>query len=230
MFNDEFIKDENIVISKPLSILDQSAHEPDVCMDNHQSAWVVWSERRRDGDMIRTRRFDDEGFGDILDCSTQQGVEFQPAIISLEREEKLLAWVAFRDGNWCIVTRHLQDKQLGDERIIYSNQEGIFRPRLQKGKNGEAWLVCETVLGGKSRLMVSHTQNGSWSEFTQLSTPDASCYRPSLTLGPGDGIWSAYDCYHDGHYQVFVQRLDQPTEPVPVTDNGKASLYIRFIR
>jgi hypothetical protein len=226
MFNDEIIRDDDIVISKPYLISDHTAHEPDLCLDDHDTIWVTWSERRRSGDLIRIRCIDKNGMGDILDCSTRQGVEFQPAVISLEGEEKLVTWVAYRAGKWCLVVRELHHDRLGDEEVLYSNQEGIFHPRLQKDPNGEAWLVFEAAHGGKLHLMVNHTQNGQWGAFTSLSTQDAACCRPSLSPGPGDGIWAAYDCYGDGHYQVFVQRLDQPAAPIRITDNGYQNLPV----
>ena len=53
--------------------------------------------------------------------------------------------------------------------------------------------------------------------FRKIQTPEGPCSRPAVALGPGGGLWVAYDCYRNGHFQVFVQRLDVPSRPVPVT-------------
>lgn len=224
MFEELIINEKDIRISKPCVISDQAAHEPDVCMDGPNSVWVAWTERRQSGDLIRTRRIKDSDVGEIIDISSQRGIEYQPAILTLPDKDKFILWAAVRDGRYCLVSRKLGDNRLGDEEILFRNEEGIFHPRMQLDRYGDTWLIFEAIHEKKPRLMTCRNRGGAWLDFNQIQTPDAPCYRPSLSPGPGDGMWVSYDCYFDGHYQVYIQRLDQPSDPIPVTVNGYQNL------
>jgi len=224
MFDETLIHENGFRFSSPEPVTDQTAMEPDVALDIDGTLWVVWSERRRSGDIIRLRRYDEQGASQILDCSTAQGVEFQPAIVIPNVGTVQLVWVAFRDESWCLATRQIYGDQLGDEQILISHPEGLFHPRMVAGNDGECWLVFEQVEQQCPRLMVCHTENGGWTKPIPVPTPDAPCYRPSLTVRPDNGIWMSYDSYFDSHYHVFLQRLDQPCEPLAVTTNSYQNL------
>ena len=224
MFNAEIISDKHILVSKPQLIADKSAMEPDVCIDSGNTLTVVWSERQRSGDSIRLRNYENNDPGEILTCSSEQGVEFQPVIVCLPKDKKIVVWVAHRNQKWHLISRKLHNDHLEDEVILSSNRDGFFHPRLLSDRSGEVWLVCETINGKRPRLLVNHTEDGVWAKFNLLQTPAAPCYRPSLAQGPGDTTWVAYDAYQGGSYQVYIQRLDQPSKPILVTDNEYQNL------
>jgi hypothetical protein len=225
MFDKVLIKSDQFCLSTPEIVTDQSAQEPDVVLDAQNTLWVVWSERQRAGDIIRLRSYqEDQEAGPIIDCSTTPGVEFQPVAVCQPDGIIRLVWVAFRDQSWHLISRALQDGILSDEQIITSHPDGLFHPRLVIGPDRNCWLAFEKVEQQRPRLMVSHTQNDRWGPPAPVATPDAACYRPSLVSGLDQGVWMAYDAYLDGAYQVYLQRIDQPSEPVAVTENGYQNL------
>lgn len=222
---EEFIiYEKDIRISKPWVISDQAAHEPDVCLEGPNQVWVVWADRSRSGDLIRARLYHDSKAGEIIDIGSRRGIEYQPVILALPVGIKIFLWAAVRDGRYCLVSRKLVGDLLEEEEVLFDNHDGIFHPRMLKDRNGDLWLSFEAVQGKKPRLMVCRSQGGKWMEAIDVKTPDMPCYRPSLSVGPGDGVWVSYDCYGNGHYQVFIQRLDQSSEPIPVTQNGYHNL------
>lgn len=221
MLEEIMIDEKAFRLSCPETITDQTAMEPDVALDSSGALWVIWSERRRSGDIIRLCRY---GSDSILAFSTVAGVEFQPAIVCQPGDILRAVWVAHRDGQWHLVTRTARDGRLGDEYLVESHPAGLFHPRLVTGPDGRCWLVYERVEGQRTRIIARFLDNDAWSDPVPLATPGGSCYRPSLAIGPENGIWMAFDVYHDGHYQVFLQRIDQPSDPISVTHNGYHNL------
>ncbi len=223
MVEKALIQGKDFELSHPVIVNDQTAHEPDIAVAADGTVWIVWSERRRTGDLIRLRSYHDGMAGAILDCSARQGIEFQPAIACVE-DAVHLAWTAFRDGRWHLVTCTRRDDAFGDERIVISAPEGIFRPALLAADNGDCWLICEVIEHRSPRLMICRRHGDRWGDPAPLSGPTAPCYRPSLAQGPGHGIWASYDAYQDGHYSVFLQRIDADSGPLLVTANGYHNL------
>lgn len=224
MFDETLIQEENFRLSTPYTITDQSAHEPNLCVDVKGTVWVAWSEQRRNGDLIRVRSYHASNSGEILNCSEELGVEFQPTIAALPDGTILVAWIAYRAQAWRLILRQIDGGHVGDEQVLASYREGAFRPCLLVDRDGIAWLALEAIQQGQPRLMACHTADGRWSDIDQVPTPDAPCYRPSLSLGPDASVWIAYDVYRDGHYQVYIQQLDRISDPVLVTDNGYHNL------
>jgi hypothetical protein len=155
----------------------------------------------------------------MIDCSTTPGVEFQPAVVCQPDGIIRLVWVAHRNQSWHLVSRVLHNGHLSDEQVIISHPDGLFHPRLAIGPDGECWLAFEKVEQQRPRLMVSQMRGDRWLPPTPIGTPGAACCRPSLAAGPDRGLWVAYDAYADGTYQVYIQRIDQPSDPVAVTQN-----------
>ena len=220
MFDRDMINEDDFRLSSPILITDQTAMEPDVALDSQGTLWAVWSERRRTGDIIRLRSYDTEGVAhDIIDCSTTQGVEFQPAIIEQADRTLRIVWVAHRANSWHLITRVLRDNTLNDEFKLASNPAGIFHPCMVTGPDNETWLAFETIQQQQPRLVVMHTENGHWTSPVDVGAPDAPCYRPALATGPDNGLWMTYDTYQNGNYSVYLQRVDQLGEPLAVTQN-----------
>ncbi len=223
MVEKALIREKDFELSHPVIVNGQTAHEPDISMAADGTVWIVWSERGRTGDMIRLRSYHDGVASAMLDCSTRQGIEFQPAIAYVD-DAVHLAWAAFRDGCWHLVARTLRGGVFTDERIVISAPEGIFRPALLAADSGDCWLVCEVVEDRRPRLMVCRGDGNRWGNPARLSGPSAPCYRPSLAQGPESSVWVSYDAYQDGHYSVFLQRIDTDSAPLSVTTSGYHNL------
>lgn len=226
MFDKILIEKDGFKLTTPCPITDQTAMEPDLTLDGHGRIWMAWCERGRDGDQVRVRRLSSTGAVELdLLCSDVRGVEFQPTLIAQPFGDMVVAWSAFRDGRWQIITRTCHDDELSPEQTVAENANGLFRPRLICDGDGERWLVAEVVDQQQPRLLFNRTTNGVWGAPERVQTPAAPCYRVSLSLGPNDGVWMSYDIYQNGHYQVLLQRLDTPSAPFAVSQNDYHNLH-----
>ena len=204
--------------STPVPVHNQSAHEPDLAVTD-EGAWVAWSERGRAGDRICLRRFSD-GMS-ALEVSTTQGVECQPCILRQSDETLRIFWIAHRSGAWHLMTRELRGGVLGQESSLVSSAEGLFHPRALLDAEGRCWVVYELVVAHQTHLAVLSLEDRI---VGPVHTPDGPCSRPALSLGPGGRPWVVYDCYLEGHFQVFLQPLDAAATPVRVTRDGYQNL------
>ena len=219
MANTFLVDEPAFRVTTPVTVHDATAHEPDVALSD-QTVWVAWSARGREGDRICLRNMAEDA--PPLEVSTNQGIELQPTLLAQADGSLRTTWVAFRDGAWHLLTRELRNGVLGRESSLGSNVEGFFHPRSIVDRDGRVWVVYEVVLAQQTRLSACCLDDRG---VSQIQTPEGSCSRPAVSLGPGGGLWVAYDCYRDGHFQVFVQRLDIPSRPVPVTRDGFQNLH-----
>lgn len=224
MFEDTFIEDNHFRLGKPALIHDIAAQEPDIAVDQNGTLWAVWCQRERTGDRICLAAYTRNMESTPLDISLRQGVEFQPTLAVLPNNTLLVVWVAFRDDCWHLISRTISDGRCGDEQILYSNSGGIFRPSMALGQDGAVWLAFEVVDNKSVHLVTSRNSEGAWQLADRLTTPEGSCYRPALSVGPNNGMWIAYDVYHNGHYEVCLQRVDQPGQTLVVTHNDYHNL------
>jgi len=208
------VADSAVKVSAPIPVHNQTTHEPDVVVTDH-GVWVAWSARGRTGDSVLLRRLGEST--SILEVSTRQGIECQPCLL-VQRDASLrVVWVAFRDGSWHLLSRQLRGETLDKETVLFSNPEGLFHPRAHLDRNGAAWVVCERVLSGLTRLVALCLEE---ERSFAIGTPDHPCARPSLALGPDHGLWAAYDSYSQGHFQLFLQCVDRASAPLRVTHDG----------
>lgn len=218
-FDQNLIKENAFSISTAQVIDGQTAHEPDLNLAEHGDLWVTWCSRGRDGDAICAQRTDATARQKIT-VSSMRGVECQPCIISLKNGGQRIAWTAFREGVWHLLARDLHDSNPGDEKVLASHIDGIFHPRLLLAKDGTCYLVFENVIEQSPQLFMMREQHGTWARPEKLATPTGSCYRPSLASRADGSVWMAYDNYLDGHYRVWLQRIDIQSEAVCVSPNG----------
>jgi hypothetical protein len=211
-------------ISRAVLFDDQTAHEPDVALVG-SNPWIVWSARGRDGDCIRLRPFTDTT--PVLEASSTRGVESQPCLLGQSDGSLRIVWIAYREATWQLLTREYRDGTLGPEAVLARNPEGLFHPRALVDTQGDCWVVYEEVLSQVTRLAVLRLQEG---RPLAVRTPEGPCSRPALSLGPAGGVWVAYDCYGEGHFGVFLQRLDVPSGPIPVTEDGYQNLHASLDR
>lgn len=223
MFREILIDHPSFRLSQPHVVTDQTANEPDVCTDAAGSLWVAFTRRDLAGDTIDLIHY--PGAERVqpppLTCS-QPGIVCQPTIAATA-DGVLVAWTEQRAAEWLLVTRRIVGDQLQPETILARSAEGFFHPRLLADHTGALWLVCERVEAQQPRLVLFVQRGGSWSAEQPLTPAGTAAYRPALAAALG-GIWLSYDVYEDGHYSVYVRRLDRAEAPQAVTHNGYHNL------
>lgn len=224
-FDIPLISDNNFQISQSVFIDGQTAHEPDIAMGKNGALWIVWSSRSRTGDTICARQLLPIENNHKITISSKTGIEVKPCMIALNNRTLRIVWSAFRDGKWQLLLCELFDGEPGQERVLAENSEGIFHPRIHLSADGTCYLVFEQVIDSRPRLFMMNEKDGAWSSPLALKTPEGACYRPCISDGPGGGVWLAYDVYNDGFYRVWLQRLDEKSSPIAVTNNEYQNLH-----
>lgn len=230
MYDEVWIRGTGFELTSPQLITDQTAMEPDVALAKDDILWVAWSERRRSGDCVLVRSYEQSQRRKTMECSARTGVEFQPTIVALPSGRVRVTWVAYRDDGWYLLYRDIVRDQMEAEQVLMANAEGLFRPRMASDQAGRCWIAYEQIENGRPRIMVSNYTLDGWSKPRAVTNADAACYRPSLSQGPENGMWLAYDSYRDSHYEVYLQRIDQPSEPLRVTNNEYQNLQPALAR
>ncbi len=226
MFDQWALQENEFRLSKPLLIGGKNIHEPDLAVDLSENLWVVYSERDLRGDCIKVRHYAESAGQKTYLCSSINGIEFQPTISTISSRSVVIVWVAHREGEWQLISRVIENDQLGPEEVLFTNEEGIFHPRLLGNSDGRAWVIFETIVNKIPQLTICFYEKRRWSDVSFLPTiKDVAIYRPNLAFGPDKSIWTSYDVYMDGNYQVFIQRIDEKSLPIKVTDNKYQNLY-----
>ena len=226
MFEDALLQDTSFNLSTAQSINGRSAVEPDICL-TETGGFLIWVQQSFKGDRILGRSFSERGFGDILEWGTVSGTEYQPSINTLPDGTILGIHVARRANGYQLIARTLSDDVFSDEIIIYENTEGIFRPRFIV-TDATIWLVFEVSNGDATQLMMMRCGLDNikqWSTPTQLSNVSSWCSRASLAVTPDNAVWCVYDSYADYHYDVYLQRLDNDSEAIKVSNGNYHSLH-----
>lgn len=222
-FTQHLIDDAGVTISEPVLLRDIRAHEPDVAVTPGGDVWVTWSERSHTGDLVWAKNLSTEREYRI---SSRKGVEFQPALLARGHREITVAWVAYREQYWQLLARTILDGEIGEEEILYTHPEGLFRPRIAPDHDHSLWLVCERVTDHRTGILSLAKKESGWQERAlTLPASAESCYRPDISQGPADGLWVSYDAYNGDNYEVFLHRLDKQADPIPVTNNGFQNLH-----
>ncbi|MBK9123642.1 MAG: CehA/McbA family metallohydrolase [Chloroflexi bacterium] len=222
LFAQQIVDEPDLRISVPVPVLNKTSIEPDVCL-TEGGGWLIWTEQSLDGDRVCARTFSDSGFGDIVAWSAHQGIECQPAIAALMDGTIVGVHAARRSGEYRLIARELVGQSLGAETVIWRSDEGLFHPRLLAVEN-RVWLVFEAVDASATRLMVASRVGGAWTVPVSIAAASDWACRPALAVTPGGVVWCAYDAYQDGHYDVYIQRIDEPGAPVKVSSGGYQAL------
>ncbi len=246
MFGQAVFGDDHVRITSAIAIDNIGSMWPDVTVGSDGSAWVVWSRRDPvDGERILARRFDESGSGAILDVGTRSGIELQPCITNLAHGSHRVFWIAYRDDEWHLMTRSFRDETFGTEVKVTSCRDGLFSPRAAIDSSGNCWVVCEKVVGQRTRLALFRQAKDSWIHIP-IETLEGDCYRPDICLGPMNTLWISYDEFGPrragmgseevraeesavGNYRVAIQPIaeSRPTSAegasAEVVSSGKTS-------
>lgn len=223
MFEKKLFERDEFIISKPIVLGDKNFHEPDITITDTGDLWCVWSERSHQGDLIKLQKI---GQDRNYCFSEKQGVEFQPAILSIENGFLIVVWVVRRNNKWHLISRSIIQGKIQDEEILHINDEGIFRPRLLKDKNNNIWIIFEIIIQQKTYISYIKKSNANWSKPVQINNSRIeSMYRPNISVGPKNGIWIAYDTYNGSNYDVYIQQIDIDSDPIKVNDNYFQNLH-----
>lgn len=225
MFEESLLKDASFNLSVAESINGKSAVEPDICL-TETGGFLIWVQQSFKGDRICARAFDNTGFSDILDWSSVRGIEYQPTIDVLPNGSILGVHVARRVNTYQLIARTLSGDVLSEEIIVYENTEGIFRPRFIIAE-ATIWLVFEVSNDNSTQLMMISCDLDNlrlWTKASAVSTVSSWCSRASLAITPDNAVWCAYDSYADNHYDVYLQRLDNDSDAIKVSNGNYHSL------
>ena len=222
LFKDSLLDKDDLQLSRAVPILDHGSIEPDLCV-TEDGGWLIWTQHATQGDRICLRSFSDTGYGEILDWSSTTGIEYQPTLIALSDARILGVHVARREGVYQLIARILDADSLSDEVVIYENVSGLFHPRLL-AVGEQVWLVCEVVDEKNTQLMTVRFTSGQWGEAHLIAGASSWCSRPVLASTPDNAVWCAYDAYEDGSYNIYLQRIDEASEPLAVTQGGFQSV------
>lgn len=222
LFDTMLLQRSDFYLSTAHPVHNQSAIEPDICLTDG-GGWIIWTQQSLTGDRICARSFSETGFGPVIDWSSATGIEYQPVIIA--RPDGTLTGIhaARRAGEYQLITREVSAGDLSPERVIFRSAQGIFRPRLLLNED-KLWLVFEAVQDHETHLMVMSCAGGTWSSATRIIGPSAWCSRAALANGINNSVWCAYDSYQNGHYDVYVQRLDILGDALKVTPGDYQSV------
>lgn len=224
LFKDVLLDEDRFRLSAAAPVFNQASTEPDLCL-TEAGGWVIWTQQdvQGAGDRICLRSFTEAGYGDVLDWSAAAGIEYQPALVALDAGRVLGVHAARRHGAYQLIARVLDAGNLSAEVIVYQNATGLFHPRLLV-VGEQVWLVFEAVSGHETQLMTATYTAGQWGEVRHIEGASSWCSRAALAATPDQAVWCAYDAYHDGHYNVYLQRLDVPSTPLAVTEDGYQSV------
>ncbi|MGA7306204.1 MAG: CehA/McbA family metallohydrolase [Rhodothermales bacterium] len=216
MFDALLIDRSDFSLSEPVLVTDQTAHEPDICVDPDGRPWVIWSERNSAGDRICLRCMHEHSSPFVL--SSSFGVECQPAITVDSNGDLLAVWVAKRDHAWHIISRTVRGDSAGVECILASSPEGVFKPRVLF-QDGVGWVVYEEVSKQQSRIQFMRLEKEGWSAPETIDCGPGNCFRPSIAPGSERTPSVSFDKYDEGSFEILFYELDQSVSPTSLTNS-----------
>lgn len=214
MFDKLLIDRPDFSLSDPVPISDQTAHEPDICLDPDGRPWVAWSGRTAAGDRIFVKPV--EPSAPPLALSARAGVEFQPSVAFDSNGDLVCAWVALREDSWHLLTRRIHTGRPADEVTLADNPKGLFRPRLLCRQN-VVWLVYESATERRSTIRFMKSEDGVWTAPQTLDCGPGDCFRPSITTGPDDAPLVSFDKYNNGQFEIILIRLNHLVNPISIS-------------
>lgn len=195
---------------------------PDVCVVG-EAVWVAWTERQPDGDVVKGSILSTEGRSSVATLSTAPGVAFQPRIVGTRNGELVATWVERHQQRWTLMAVAGRAGTFDAPQPLLESRDGVFHPAITADAAGNPWVACQVIDGGRSSIHVLTLASGVWSKVAE-SRADLDAFRSSLSRGPEDGVWLAYDAFRDGHYSVRLMRVDRNDTDIAVADNGYQNL------
>lgn len=112
---------------------------------------------------------------------------------------------AFRDGKHELLARPITEgAKLGAEEKLASDENRHIFPGACTANDGKLYAACQVRKpDGASSVSTFVRENGKWRQDQATETPGRSWF-PAICEGPGGQVFTTYDQYHQGDYDVFL--------------------------
>ena len=153
------------------------------------------------GDRVALVRRTDSGWGYPVYATPRGSDVWRPVVTVLSDGNAAVLWSEQRNGNWDIYLRE------------YRSASGVLSPRQRLTTDPRQDF--NVVASGEYIAWQSRRANGFdifarrlGSRAVQVSTSEASDWRPSIATDSNGVAWIAWDTYESGNYDVYLRSLD----------------------
>ena len=214
-----------------LSRAGEDAWDPQVAMEPHGTAVVVW--RRSDGTGHQVQATTRVAFGpwsSPVMLSTVGGDAWDPEVAVGSDSTATVVWSRSDGSNERVQATTRARNGSWSSPVTLSETGGDARnPRVAVGSDGAATVVWRHWDGSTDRIQASsRPARGVWSTPATLSTGSGDSYDPQVSMDP-DGmvtaVWSWWDCCH-GRVQAASRApggmWSRPVTLSPIDHNAQA--------
>jgi hypothetical protein len=178
---------------------------PSVAVDG-DTVWVAWQGYKNRAETLFLRRWRGGSWGETIAVTEKPGDLFGTAVAA-RGGAAVIAWSERIGEAWHIRARRFDGMRLSNVETVASAGNNLFH-RIAADGDGNFHVVYQSARGGRSDIYLCSRTGGKWNEIN-LSDPRrdirANDWMPAIAAGPDGTIWTAWDGYADGNYNVYMR-------------------------
>ncbi|HLJ95285.1 MAG TPA: hypothetical protein VKU02_19055 [Gemmataceae bacterium] len=166
------------------------------------------------GDQLYVKRYHAGKWGPPM-AVTGPGQDVARCAVVSGKDKVWVIYSAQRGGNfdlYCRVVAETAEKdkafvfRRGPEQRITTQPGPDINPVACTDQDKIPWLACQTWIDGQGRISVFRMDDrGSWKQRALLEGGKGeNCWNPAIAADNTGNVAVAYDCYHDGDYDIQV--------------------------
>lgn len=139
-----------------------------------------------------------------------------------------VVWSEQRDDNWDLYARSFDGQSWAREQRLTTTSQPDTQHTLIADAEGRLTLVWQGYREDRARIYSKTYEAASgWSDAVEMSASAGNCWEPSIALDSNGDAFSAFDCYGDNGYDVFLaaRRDGEWAEPRTIAATPRFEAY-----
>jgi hypothetical protein len=179
---------------------------PSIAADG-DSVWVAWQGYKDRAETLFLRRWRGGAWGETRTVSEKPGDLFGTALTA-RNGAATVVWSERIGEAWHIRARHFDGTRLASTETVATSGNNLFH-RAVADRDGNLHVAYQSARGGRSDIYLRSRIAGKWTNELNLSDPRrdvrANDWMPSIAAASDGTVWTAWDGYADGNYNVYLR-------------------------
>ena len=190
---------ERMAVEERLSESGAADDYPAIAIAPDGARWAAWLSYRDGSDRVMAA-----GAGRLHEVSGR-GDHHSPAIAADGKGRIWVVWSQNDNPAWQLYARSFDGARWSEPVKLTAQGGSNLWPRLASDGQGRVAVVWQGFRNNQAAILTRRVEDGRWSAETQISEGAGNAWAPAATFAGGK-LWTAWDSYASGAYQVYARQ------------------------